>query len=126
MLHRVSPGYSSVQKPFDLFRNRFSVRADRFVPQFERGRGTQYDRRPEVPRMLTKALGGGAVGQHFIPVVTEMPRDRLSDLTGVRGIGAGTVEDAHARHPGHAFHQGGSVDRCCGVVPPWPESDRNT
>ena len=70
-----------------------------------------------VRLMFTKALGGGAVGQNFIPVMTERMPGRLCDLTGVWGIGAGTVEDAHTRHPGNAFHKGGSVDRCCGVIP---------
>ncbi|WP_160665584.1 hypothetical protein [Pseudarthrobacter sp. ATCC 49987] len=66
--------------------------------------------------MITQPLGSGAVEQHFVPVMTEIPGDRLRDPTGIRRIGVGTVEDAHPRYAGNAFHKGGCVDRRCCVI----------
>ena len=80
---RVRPGCRCVHEPIDLPRTRHRVGSDRFVTEFEAGAGTQYHRRPEIPRVVAQALGSGFVGQYFIPCVTEVPDDCLRDLTGI-------------------------------------------
>lgn len=115
--HRGCPGCCCSQEPVDRMRNRLRIRSDRFVAEFERGIGTQNDRRPEIPRVVAKPLGGGFVEQHFIPLVTERPGDRSCDLTRVWRIGVGTVEEPLPWHAGYAFHKGGCVDRRCLAVP---------
>ena len=97
------PDPSEPARPRDLTRlnraawERLGVCANRFIAQLERGRGAQHDRGPEVPRVVAQAPGGGAVEQHLIQMMTEIPGDPVCGPSGIRRIRIGAVEDAHTR-----------------------------
>lgn len=66
--------------------------------------------------MVAQTLGSGYLEKYVIPLVAEMPGDCLCDLTGIRRVRVGTVENEPTRHGRNAFHERGRVHRGCGVV----------